>query len=148
VQLLLNRLGFLDAVDRLTYTALRSAAGVGLITVRRPAREAFVAAARLHTRAWLRLHAAGYALQPFTGASLYAADAETGRLPREWPAHQRRVFAPGMAVLRRAFDLPPDETPVWLFRAGRSPGPLDRALVTHRYDVDHVLRHDRRTVNA
>jgi len=148
VQQLLNRLGFLAAVDRLTYSALRSAAGLGLITVRRPARAAFVAAAGLHTRAWLRLHAAGYALQPFTGASLYAADAEDDRLPREWPDDQRRVFAPGMAVLRRAFDFPADETPVWLFRAGRSPGPLDRARWTHRYDVTHVLRDGRRPVSA
>lgn len=148
MQWLLNRLGFLEAVDRLTASALRSAAGLGLITVRDTSRLAFVAAARMHTRIWLRLQQAGYALQPFTAASLYAADAESGQLPREWPQSQQRVFAPGMGVLRRAFGVPAGETPVWLFRAGRSPGPLEPALRTHRYALGRVLTSEEAAVNG
>lgn len=148
VQYLLNRLGFLAAVDRLTDSALRSAAGLGLVTVRDTSRPAFIAAARLHTRLWLRLQRSGYSLQPFTAASLYASDAEADRLPREWPESQRRVFAPGMQVLRRAFGFSAGETPVWLFRAGRSPGPLAPGLYTHRYEVARVLRAESAAVNA
>lgn len=139
VQRLLNRLGFTRAVDRRTRSALLTAAGLGLITIRATTFPALVAAGRLHTRSWLRLQAAGYALQPFTAASLYAAEAESGALPEEWPADQRAMFAAGSGVLRRAFGLPADQSPVWLLRTGRSPGPLERELYTFRYDLDNVL---------
>ncbi|HEY0135862.1 MAG TPA: hypothetical protein VGB85_17375 [Nannocystis sp.] len=139
VQAALNRLGMLARVERTTRSLVTSAAGLGLISVRSMSRAALVAASRLHARASLHLHAAGYATQPFTPVSLYASEAELDVLPADWSADDRRRFAEGMPVLREAFGLGRDELPLWLFRVGVSPGPREVGSYTHRYELDRVL---------
>jgi hypothetical protein len=139
LQAALNAVGFLRSIEDMTRSAILSAAGMGLITIRASTLAAFVESSRLNMRAWLHLHDGGYAMQPFTSVALYAAEGKEGELPAEWPEEIRQMFTGGMGLLRRMFDFPEDELPVWLFRAGKSPGPPPASHYTYRYDLDRVL---------
>lgn len=140
VQALWNRLGYLSLVEQGVRAAFTSLAGLGLVTVRATSEQQVVQAARFATRAWLKLHHAGYGKQPYLAPSLFAYESLAGVLPERWPAAMHSRCHEGLTILRRAFTLPPEEIPLWLFRTGKSTGPLPRDWYTLRYPVDRILR--------
>jgi hypothetical protein len=141
VQALFNRIGYLRLIDQGMRASIASAAGLGLITVRTVSNEQVLEASRFAARAWLELHVAGYGKQPYLAPSLFAYESLSGALPADWPPEIRQRFAGGLDILRRAFALPPGEIPLWLFRAGKSPGPLPTDWYTLRRPVERILQH-------
>ncbi|MCB9730017.1 MAG: hypothetical protein H6744_10115 [Deltaproteobacteria bacterium] len=123
---------------RLLARQLRSSAAIGCIALRTPGQAGLVAAGRRAMRAWLAFARAGMAFQPLSLPSLCVYNSVTGVLPRDLPADLRAHFASGPALLGRAFDLPADAVPVWMFRAGHN-GPLPHEARSLRLPLEDVL---------
>jgi hypothetical protein len=71
-------------------------------------------------KVWLDLEEQGYKVQPYSMASITLVDAATGFLPMDTKAGFRRLFSRvGPEVLRRQFNLPSAQKPVWLLRVGK-----------------------------
>jgi hypothetical protein len=115
---------------------LASSAALVCVTARPPVD--LVAAGRLGLRAWLRLHDAGWGVQPLTLAALLAHAAGAGRLPPGTTPAQRALFEGGRAVLARAFGLGPDEAPVWMFRTGATSA-LPAHMRTRRLPAERIF---------
>lgn len=117
---------------------IASSGALVCVTLRAPGASSLVEAGRLDYHAWLLLDQAGWGVQPFTLPSLMAYNAAVGGLPASTRPELASLFRRGRGVLTRAFDVPQDEVPVWMFRTGIStplPGP-QRAL---RLPLDRVL---------
>ena len=120
---------------RIVERQIRSSAALILVTVADARRETVVDAGRTALRAWLRLTAAGFGVQPLSLSSLNAYLASVTDLiaPSAAP-----FFREGRAVLQRAFGLGSSELPIWMFRTGLSPK-LPDGMRTLRRAVDDVL---------
>jgi hypothetical protein len=117
---------------------VRASSLLVLFTVRAAGPQALVDAGRLAMRAWLRLHAAGCAVQPFTLPTLLIYTQLSGGLPAGAPPDLGALYARGREVLRRAFSHPGGELPVWLLRVGPArPVPAD--LISPRRPLGDVL---------
>jgi hypothetical protein len=71
-------------------------------------------------KVWLKLEEQGYKVQPYSMASITLVDAATGFLPTDTKAGFRELFSRvGPAILRRQFNLTPEQKPAWLLRVGK-----------------------------
>lgn len=81
---------------------------------------ALVDVGRAALTTWLNLEKQGYKVQPYSAASLPIVAAKTGHLNADTSKRFVNLFtSEGPAILQQQFDLPRDEKPVWLLRAGR-----------------------------
>jgi hypothetical protein len=140
----LIRRGFISAAQQLLRRQIGSSAGLGCITVRAPQAEALVEVGRLALRSWVRLNAAGFAVQPLAVAAIGVYNAHVAALPSGTLPRFRELFLSGEATLRAAFGFSETETPAWLFRTGRaSIDPLPATARTPRLDGARVFRSQR-----
>lgn len=116
---------------------LRSSAGLVAVAIPYPNQAGdLVQAGRLMLRAWLKLTAIGYGVQPLSLASaisFYAQSPNSDLSPR-W----NRFFRNHLPLLRKSFSLSPGTAVTWMFRTGRAT-PLPLALRTLRRPIDWVL---------
>ena len=138
VQRLLNRPAFLFYVRRMTKNQIRSSAALGCLTVRTMDPKSLVDAGRLGFRVWLWLNRSGYGFHPMTIGSLSIYNYRAGTLQMGASNEFVRLFASGLAVLRRAFGFSSSEVPVWMFRTGLSPA-LPEAARTPRRRLEEIL---------
>jgi hypothetical protein len=133
-----NRMGFVELRQKLVSAELRSSAGVLAFTAKSREQKNLVDVGAAAQRAWLRLNAAGFGVQPLTLASLSVYDTVTGNMPAEISPGSRAHFEKGETVLRRELGLETGELAIWMFRFGLS-SPLPEAARTLRRDVDSIL---------
>lgn len=136
---LVSRAGMKQIYAMRVKQLLQSSAGLFCVSVREQGPSVLVDAGRLAMRLWLRLTQLGYGVQPLTISSLSIYNAEIGVLDED----SRRLFgaryAEGERILRRAFAIPDDSMPVWMFRTGRS-SPLPAAWLTRRKGLETALQ--------
>ncbi len=92
-----------------------------------------VTAGRVMLRAWLRLQAAGFGVQPMSFCSLTLFATATGALPEDAPAPWPAMWREAVEELRPRLG----GTPCWAFRVGRS-SPLPADLRTPRLPLEEV----------
>ena len=118
---------------------LRSSAGLFCVSVRDQGPFALVRVGQLAMRLWLRLTQLGYGVQPLTISSLSLYNATIGVLDE----NSRKLFgaryARGEGIVRKAFSIPADSTPVWMFRTGRSSA-LPASWFTRRKGLESSLK--------
>jgi hypothetical protein len=134
----LSRAGMGSAYAARVKQLLRSSAGLFCVCARDRASFSLIEAGRLAMRLWLRLTQLGYGVQPLTLSSLLLYNAKIGVLDADSVRLFGRQYKEGESILRRAFSIPDDSLPVWLFRTGRS-SPLPAAWFTRRKALDRVL---------
>lgn len=134
-----SRSGMRVVYSRRVQQLLRSSAGLFCISVRDQGPFALVEVGRLAMRLWLRLTQLGFGVQPLTISSLSLYNAKIGVLDE----NSRKLFgaryAAGEGILRKAFSIPADSMPVWMFRTGQST-PLPRAWFTRRKGLESILK--------
>jgi len=115
-------------------TAITNSAAVGLITMPRAGREAYLLGGRAMERMWLAAHALGLAIQPMTALPYMLARVIHGDgvgLEPATVAALRRLREP----YRRLFDVTDDTAEVLLFRVSRAEPTEARALRRPLSDV-------------
>lgn len=117
---------------------MRSAAGLVLVTVREPGREALVDAGRRMMRAWLLLTRADHGVQPHSQQSYFLHEAAVGSLADDVGPGWRERYARGLELVRSEFALDPGELPVMLLRTGHADS-LPAHRRTLRKPVHEVL---------
>jgi hypothetical protein len=137
----LKRHGLLQRLlRRRSSRALRSSAGMALLTIRSTELADLTAAGRLAMRAWLMVQEADYSLHVYGPPALFVYFKAIGCLPEDAPPGLVELLDRGEKVLRREFGIPDDEMPLLLWRVGLSPGPLPGPMWTLRRDLEDVLR--------
>src|SRR5581483_10704353 len=114
---------------------LRSSAGLFCLSARNKAELILMDTGRLAMRLWLRLTQLGYGVQPLTLSSLLLYNAKIGVLDADSMKLFGKRYAEGESILRKAFSIPTDNLPVWLFRTGRS-SPLPARWFTLRRSLE------------
>lgn len=130
----LSRAGMKQVYAARMRRLLRSSAGLFCISTSRHDSLALVDVGRLAMRVWLRLTQLGYGVQPLTISSLSLYNAKIGVLDAESVRLFGKRYEEGERILRRAFRIPPDSFPVWMFRTGLS-SPLPSAWFTQRKEA-------------
>lgn len=133
-----DRLGVHALSGAWTRAQIRSSSLLVAFTARAPGPATLVDAGQLALAAWLRLHQAGHAVQPYTLPSTMVYNSATCGMPEGTRPEFVRLFEEGRGVLRRAFGHAEGELPVWLFRAGPST-PLPEAMRAPRLPLSRVL---------
>jgi hypothetical protein len=135
-----ERLGLYHLSGFWARAQLRSSSMLVCFTARAPGKQNLLQAGRLAMAAWLCLNQAGYAVQPFTLPSSLVYLHATQNLPEGTLPEFVALFDRGREILRRSFEYPVTELPVWLLRAGPAPKePLPPALRTLRLPLDQIL---------
>jgi hypothetical protein len=137
---LVSRAGMRQVYSRRVKQLLRSSAGLFCVSIVREQNPlALVGAGQLAIRLWLRLTQLSYGVQPLTISSLSIYNKNIGVLDED----SRRLFAvryeEGERILRRAFGIPRDSMPVWMFRTGRSSA-LPTNWLTRRKGLETALQ--------
>ncbi|MFO0757417.1 MAG: hypothetical protein U0359_13050 [Byssovorax sp.] len=120
---LAERLGLLPLARLWVERQLKSSAGLLMITVRDPSREAMIEAGRLAFSMWIRLNRNGFGVHPMTIQALPVYHAATADLRPGTPPSDIGLFRDARPLLERAFGYPQGELPVWMFRTGLSSPP-------------------------
>jgi hypothetical protein len=131
--------GMRHVYSRTVQQLLRSSAGLFCISVRNPGPSALVGAGRLTMRLWLRLTQLAYGVQPLTISSLSLYNRKIGVLDEKSEKLFGTGYAEGENVMRRAFSIPAESMPVWMFRTGRSSA-LPAAWFTRRKGLESILQ--------
>lgn len=135
---LVPRLGLHHASRLWNARQVEASAALACYTLRVPGPEALVAAGRLILSTWVRLNQAGYGVHPLGLHALQLYARARGALAPDAPPKLLEFLRQGRQAVSRAFDLGPDELPVWLLRTGLSP-PLPPEARTLRLPVHHLL---------
>jgi len=143
----------LAPLDRLLgpWIASRLRSSAGLVWAVARDEVGLVAAGRSMLRAWLKLNAAGWGVQPMSFSSLTLFAAATGRLPPDAPEPWRSRWRDDARWVGERLGLGAGH-PCWMLRVGRSPR-LPDALRTPRlplstYVTDHTSRSPTRSSDA
>lgn|GEM_PF-2140785 len=117
---------------------LRASSALVAVLVRAPKPPALVDVGRAAMRAWLRLDAAQWAVQPMSLAPLAVWYGAQGLLPTDLSTRMHRRLLGVTARLQAAVGAQTDELPLWLMRTG--PAPTTPAARTGRLPVSRALR--------
>ena len=125
----------LAPLDRLLAPWIRGRliGAAGLVVATAEDAPGLVAAGRSMLRAWLRLTAAGFGVQPMSFSSLTLYATATGGLPEDAPTPWPSLWRDAVDELRPRLG----GTPCWAFRVGRS-SPLPASLRTPRLPLEEV----------
>lgn len=129
-----------------TKQQLQSSAGLICVSVRSEGNESIVHAGGLMMRAWLKMAAIGFAVQPVTISSMlpYIVAMQTSKekqfqLDEQFQQWQS-VFENGLQILRRSFLIPASHTPIWMIRTGQVKNELLSNEKTFRRSVEDLLK--------
>jgi hypothetical protein len=137
---LVSRAGMRQVYAARVKQLLRSSAGLFCVSLRGQAPPfALVEAGRLAMRLWLRLTQLGYGVQPLTISSLSLYNAKIGVLDGDSVRLFGTRYAEGEGILRKAFSIPDENVPIWMFRTGQST-PLPEPWFTRRRSLDATLQ--------
>jgi hypothetical protein len=138
LQSTLNRMGFLSLLGHDFKKKIRSASAIIGVAVSKTDDAAVVAAGGLALRAWARLNASGFGVQPLSAGSMAIYFRAAGVLPPDTSAERVKRIERGRDLVTFELGFKSPAIPIWMFRTGRST-PLPTSARAPRFPVEKLL---------